>query len=67
MIRFTDRRVTNGRNHWTVSGTIEAQRVTLTQIYGDINDVTGLRAAVRAWIESRPRYRRALDSGARVR
>lgn len=60
MIRFNDRRVSNGRNGWIVSGHIERDQVILTRIEGDINDEAGLREAVAALLDSRKIYQHAL-------
>jgi len=45
--RFTNARITNGRNVWNVTGTWDriTQRVEFTQVCGDINDRTGMRIA----------------------
>ena len=60
-IKLIDKRVTNGKNTWIVSGQVlPNDTVVLSQVYGDITDVAGISAAMRALIASRPRYKRVL-------
>lgn len=58
MIAFRDKTISNGRNHWCVTGVIAPGEVTLTRIEGDVTDPAGLRAAVRAMLVSRLKYQR---------
>lgn len=60
-IKIIDKRITDGKNTWTVSGQVlPNDTVILSQVHGDIADVTGIGAAMRALIASRRRYRRVL-------
>jgi hypothetical protein len=61
-IKLIDKRITDGKNTWIVSGQVlPNDTVALTQVHGDITDVAGIGAAMRALIASRKRYRRVLS------
>ena len=57
--KLPDVLVKSGRSRWTVSGYVSHGEVTLSRIEGDINDMPGLREAVRSHVASRQRYVRA--------
>lgn len=60
-IKLIDKRITNGKNTWTVSGQVlPNDTVVLSQVYGDVTDVAGISAAMRTLIASKPRYGRVL-------
>lgn len=44
---FRDMRVCDGRDVWVVSGHVTGDTVHVTEVHGDINNLTGLRNALR--------------------
>lgn len=62
MVRLRDRRITNGRNVWTVTATLRAGRVDLETIHGDITDTAGIREALVALIATRSHYKRTVGA-----
>lgn len=57
MIRVKDRRITNGRNSWTVTATISPGRVQIERVEGDVTDGWGLQEAIIAMLNRRLLYR----------
>lgn len=60
-IKLIDKRITNGKNTWTVSGLVlPNDTVIVRELHGDVNDFRGIHAAVRRMLDSKPRYKRVL-------
>jgi hypothetical protein len=58
-VHFNDRKVTNGRNTWHVTGEASEGIVLLHQVFGDITDPAGLKEAVRRFVAGKARFARA--------
>lgn len=63
MLRLKNKRITYGPQSWTVDATIARGEVRLTEIHGDVTNVSNIKEAVRKLLLSKPRYQRSLESG----